>query len=88
MPKEVTPTNTGTKTVYVLDIYTPITLGALMEQVARLPERGLMLLPSADEEAPDDLFPNVNGDEEQSMEPEPEWESAGADQPPLPEVVA
>ncbi|KKM51398.1 hypothetical protein LCGC14_1555540 [marine sediment metagenome] len=58
-PKEVTPTNTGTKTVYVLDIYTPITVDDLMRRVAELPERGLMLLPAPDDEVPEDLFPDA-----------------------------
>jgi len=74
VPKEVTPANTGTKTVYVLDIYAPITLNDLLKTAAQLPEHGLMLLPAPDEERPDDLFP---GEAE-----EDEWESRAEDEPP------
>lgn len=60
--KEVTPDGMTKKKVYVLDIYTPISLYQLLDQAARLPAVGLMLLPSADEEAPEDLYPTLNGE--------------------------
>lgn len=82
VPMEVTPRNTKSKTVYVLDISLPdIKLGDLLREAQRLPETALMLPPAPDdEEPPPDLFPDAAEDEGQPevSPPPPELAFASA----------
>jgi len=55
--KQVTPPGEKTKTVYVLDIYNPLSLAQLLQWTERLQAGGPMLLPSPDDEMPEDLYP-------------------------------
>ena len=64
---EMTPENDKKKTVYVLDLYSPLNPIAMLQQAKQL-EGGMFLLPAPDEAQPDDADEETEPFEEETIE--------------------
>lgn len=80
VPQQVSPAGQKQKTVYVLDIYMPISFAELIEQAQKVPAGGLLPPPINEDELPEDLVAaDVDGDE---AEPAPVETTAKAVEDP------